>query len=119
VNPGLVARFAVVPLVAVHAGWLLPAAWSELGRVVLVLGVLLALFWLMPPVAADRTRHGHTVLGASLAQLVALLVFVLAIPSLFADGALTVLGLLWLSIPVIAALTIDTVGFTQPTMEDE
>jgi hypothetical protein len=59
------------------------------------------------------------VLGASLAQLVALLVFVLAIPSLFADGALTVLGLLWLSIPVIAALTIDTVGFTQPTMEDE
>lgn len=119
VAPGLVARLAVVPLVAVHAGWLLPAAWSELGRIVLVLGVLLALFWLMPPVAADRTRHGLTVLGASLAQLVALLVFVLAIPSLFADGALTVLGLLWLSIPVIAALTIDTVRFTQPTMEDE
>jgi hypothetical protein len=119
VTPGLVARFAVVPLIAVHAGWLLPAAWSELGRIVVVLGVLLALFWLMPPVAADRTRHGLTVLGASLAQLVALLVFVLAIPSLFADGALTVLGLLWLSIPVIAALTIDTVKFTQPTMEDE
>ena len=118
VNPGLVARLAVVPLIAVHAGWLLPAAWSELGRVVLVAGVLLALFWLMPPVAADRTRHGLNVLGASLAQLVALLVFVLAIPSLFADGALTVLGLLWLSVPVIAALTIDTVKFTQPTMED-
>jgi hypothetical protein len=119
VNPGLVARFAVVPLIAVHAGWLLPAAWSELGRVVVVIGVLLALFWLMPPVAADRTRHGLNVLGASLAQVVALLVFVLAIPSLFADGALTVLGLLWLSIPVVAALTIDTVKFTQPTMEDE
>lgn len=118
VNAGLVARLAVVPLIAVHAGWLLPAAWSELGRVVAVIGVLLALFWLMPPVAADRTRHGLNVLGASLAQLVALLVFVLAIPSLFADGALTVLGLLWLSIPVIAALTIDTVKFTQPTMED-
>jgi len=118
VNPGLVTRFAVVPLIAVHAGWLLPVAWSELGRVVVIIGVLLALFWLMPPVAADRTRHGLNVLGASLAQLVALLVFVLAIPSLFADGALTVLGLLWLSIPVIAALTIDTVKFTQPTMED-
>jgi hypothetical protein len=118
VNAGLVARFAVVPLIAVHAGWLLPAAWSELGRIVLVIGLLLALFWLMPPVAADRTQHGLNVLSASLAQLVALLVFVLAIPSLFADGALTVLGLLWLSIPVIAALTIDTVQFTQPTMED-
>ena len=119
VNPGLVARFAVVPLIAVHAGWLLPAAWSELGRIVVVIGVLAALFWLMPPVATDRTRHGLNVLGASLAQLVALLVFVLAIPSLFEDGALTVLGLLWLSIPVIAALTIDTVESTQPTMEDE
>lgn len=108
VNPGLVSRLALVPLIAVHAGWLLPAAWSELGRIVVVAGVLLALFWLMPPVAADRTRHGMHVLGASLAQLVGLIVFVLAIPSLFADGALTVLGLLWLSIPVTAALTIDT-----------
>lgn len=107
VNAGLVTRLAVVPLIAVHAGWLLPAAWSELGRVVLVVGVLLALFWLMPPVAADRTRHGLNVLGASLAQLVVLAVFVLAIPSLFADGALTVLGLLWLSVPIIAALLID------------
>ncbi|MEO8261261.1 MAG: hypothetical protein ABI566_01715 [Pseudolysinimonas sp.] len=118
INPGLVSRLAVVPLIAVHAGWLLPAVWSELGRVVIVVGVLLALFWLMPPVAADRTRHGLNVLGASLAQLVALLVFVLAIPSLFADGALTVLGLLWLSVPIIAALTIDTVKFTQPAQPD-
>ena len=108
VNPSLVTRLAVVPLIAVHAGWLLPVAWSELGRIVVVVGVLAALFWLMPPVAADRTRHGLNVVGASLAQLVVLVVFVLAIPSLFADGALTVLGLLWLSVPIIAALTIDT-----------
>jgi hypothetical protein len=108
VNPGLVTRLAVVPLIAVHAGWLLPAAWSELGRIVIVVAGLLALFWLMPPVAADRTRHGLNVLGASLAQVVALLVFVLAIPSLFSDGALTVLGLLWLSVPIMAALLIDT-----------
>jgi hypothetical protein len=108
VNPSLVVRLAVVPLIAVHAGWLLPAAWSELGRVVVVIAALAALFWLMPPVAADRTRHGYAVLSASLAQLLVLAVFVLAIPSLFADGALTVLGLLWLSVPIIAALTIDT-----------
>ena len=108
VSPSLVSRLAVVPLIAVHAGWLLPAAWSELGRLVVIVGVLLALFWLMPPVAADRTRHGVHVLGASLAQLAILVVFVLAIPSLFADGAITVLGLLWLSVPIMAALTIDT-----------
>ena len=27
INPSLVTRLAVVPLIAVHAGWLLPAAW--------------------------------------------------------------------------------------------
>jgi hypothetical protein len=108
VNPSLVTRLAVVPLIAVHAGWLLPAAWSGLGRVVIVIAVLIALFWLMPPVAADRTGHAYNVIGASTAQLLALAVFVLAIPSLFQDAALIVLGLLWLSIPIIAALTIDT-----------
>ena len=70
--------------------------------------MLIALFWLMPPVAADRTRHAYNVIGASTAQLLTLVVFVLAIPSLFQDGTLIVLGLLWLSIPIIAALTIDT-----------
>ena len=70
--------------------------------------VLIALFWLMPPVAADRIRHAYDVIGASTAQLLALAVFVLAIPSLFQEGTLVVLGLLWLSIPIIAALTIDT-----------
>jgi hypothetical protein len=106
---GLVARLAAVPLVAVHAGWLLPAAWSGAGRVVVVLAVLLTLFWLMPAPAADTARHSLHVLTASVAALFGLLVFVLAIPSLFDDAALTVLGLLWLSIPVMAALLFDTV----------
>jgi hypothetical protein len=109
IGSGLVGRLAVVPLVAVHAGWLLPAAWSGTGRVGVVIAVLFALFWLMPPVAADRTRHAYDVIRATTAQLLALVVFVLAIPSLFQDGALIVLGLLWLSIPIIAALTIDTI----------
>ena len=108
INPSLVTRLAVVPLIAVHAGWLLPAAWSGIGRIVLVVGVLLALLWLMPPVAADRTRHAYNVVGASTAQVLTLAVFVLAIPSLFQEGTLVVLGLLWLAIPIIAALTIDT-----------
>ena len=104
-----------MPLVAVHAGWLLPAAWTGTGRVGVVIAVLVALFWLMPPVAADRIRHAYDVIGASTAQLLALVVFVLAIPSLFQEGTLVVLGLLWLSIPIIAALTIDTTVARTPT----
>jgi hypothetical protein len=109
VTTGLVTRLVVVPLVAVHAGWLLPAAWSGAGRFVVVGAVLVALFWLAAPAAADAMRHASNVLSASVAQLLTLLVFVLAIPSLFSDAALVVLGLLWLAIPVMAALTIDTV----------
>jgi len=44
-----VLRLAVVPLIAVHAGWLLPVAWSGLGRWLLVLGI----------VAARRARRGR------------------------------------------------------------
>ena len=104
----LAVRLAVVPLVAVHAGWLLPAAWSEFGRVVLVAGVLLALLFFMPKVAADPARHTLDVLTASGAQLLALVVFALAIPSFVDDGSTVVLGLFWLSVAVIAALTIRT-----------
>ncbi len=104
----LAVRLALVPLIAVHAGWLLPAAWSEFGRVILVAGVLLALLFLMPKVAPDPARHTLDVLTASGAQLLALVVFALAIPSFVDDGSTVVLGLFWLSVAVIAALTIRT-----------
>jgi hypothetical protein len=112
----LLVRLAVVPLVAVHAGWLLPAAWSDLGRVVLVVGVLLALLFFLPkptvdPAAdptADPARHTLDVLTASGAQLLVLVVFALAIPSFVDDASTVVLGLFWLSVAVIAALTIRT-----------
>lgn len=103
---GLVVRLAVVPLVAVHAGWLLPAAWSELGRLVLVVGVVVGLLFLLPRAAADPDRRGRDVLAASAGQLLALVVFVLALPSLLDDPQLVVLGLFWLSVAVIAALTV-------------
>ena len=104
--PLLVVRFAVVPIVAVHAGWLLPAAWSETGRIVLVIGVLLAVLWLLPPLADDRDRHAVDVLAASGGQVLALVVFTLALPSSLDDSQLVVLGLFWLSVAVIAALTV-------------
>ena len=110
----LVVRLAVVPLVAVHAGWLLPAAWSELGRLVLVVGVVLALLFLLPELAGDRDRHALDLLTASGTQLLALVVFVLALPSFLDDPQLVVLGLFWLSIAVIAALAVRTVGDEDP-----
>lgn len=106
---GLIVRLAVVPLVAVHAGWLLPAAWSEAGRVVLVVAVILAILVLLPPPDPDRSRHALVVLGASAAQLLTLVVFLLALPSFFDDPSLVVLGLFWLSIAVIVASTVRTV----------
>jgi hypothetical protein len=103
---GLVVRLAVVPLVAVHAGWLLPAAWSELGRLVLVVGVVVGLLFLLPRAAADPDRRGREVLASSAGQLLVLVLFVLALPSLLDDPQLVVLGLFWLSVAVIAALTV-------------
>jgi hypothetical protein len=113
-GPGLVVRLAVVPLVAVHAGWLLPAAWSDLGRIVLVVGVVLALLFLLPELSADRDRHALDLLTASAGQVLALAVFVLALPSFLDDPQLVVLGLFWLAVTVIAALTVRTVGEDEP-----
>lgn len=107
---GLVVRLAVVPIVAVHAGWLLPAAWSEAGRVVFVVGVVLAVLLFLPPLAADRGRHAADVLAASGGQVLALAIFALAIPSFLDDPQIVVLGLFWLAVAVIAALTVRTVS---------
>src|SRR5690606_8901205 len=101
-------RLAGVPIVAVHAGWLLPAAWSSIGPILRVAGVVLATLVLLPPVPAGRRRHTRTVLGAAAGQLLALAIVVLAIPSFVDDPAVVVLGLFWLSVTVIAALTIET-----------
>jgi len=103
---GLVVRLALVPLVAVHAGWLLPAAWTELGRVVFVVGVLLAVLFFLPRLAEDRDRHALDVLVASGGQALALVVFALAIPSFLDEPQVVVLGLFWLAVAVIAALTV-------------
>jgi hypothetical protein len=103
---GLVVRFAVVPIVAVHAGWLLPAVWSDSGRFLLVAGVLVAVLFLLPRLAEDRDQHALDVLGASGGQVLALAVFALALPSFLNDSQLVVLGLFWLSVAIIVALTV-------------
>lgn len=114
-GPGLIVRLAVVPLVAVHAGWLLPAAWSGLGRVVLVVGVVLALLLFLPKPPDDARRRAAVVVGASGAQLLALVVFLLALPSFLDDPSIVVLGLFWLTVAVVAGLVVRT----QPGTDDE
>jgi hypothetical protein len=111
---GLVMRLAVVPLVAVHAGWLLPAAWTAQGRVVFVVGVLLAVLVLLPRLAEDRDRNALDLLVASGGQTLALVVFALAIPSFLDDPQLVVLGLFWLAVAVIAALTVRVADEGEP-----
>ncbi len=113
VRPGLasaalILRLAVVPVVAVHAGWLLPVAWSGAGRWLLVLGILAALLLFLPAPDADPARRGIDLLAASAAQLLAITVTALAIPSLYDDGQFVVLGLLWLSVTVVISLVVET-----------
>lgn len=111
---GLVVRLAIVPLVAVHAGWLLPAAWSGIGRIVLVVGVVLALLVFLPAPERDPDRHALGVLTTSAGQVLALAVFFLALPSFVDGSSLVVLGLFWLGVAVIAGLVVRT----QPGSDD-
>jgi len=104
----LVLRLAIVPFIAVHAGWLLPVAWSDLGRWLLVLGIIASLVLFLPTPDADPARRGIGLLAASGAQLLAITVAALAIPSLYEDGTLVVLGLLWLAVTVVVSLVVET-----------
>jgi hypothetical protein len=113
VRPGLassalILRLAIVPLIAVHAGWLLPVAWSGVGRWLLVLGILAALLLFLPPPSSDPAQRGIGLLGASAAQLLAITLTAIAIPSLYDDGQFVVLGLLWLSVTVVISLVVET-----------
>jgi hypothetical protein len=107
-SPAFILRLAVVPVIAVHAGWLLPVAWSGVGRWLLVLGIVAALLLFLPPPHADPARRGIDLLAASAAQLLAITITALAIPSLYDDGQFVVLGLLWLSVTVVISLVVET-----------
>ncbi len=116
-RPSLIARFAAVPVIAVHAGWLLPAIWTEFGIVVAVIVALVTLLLLQPPAARDNATHTVRVLTSSASQLLAFGVAMVAAPSLLDDPGLIVLGLVWLSVVVVAALCFETVA-REPREQD-
>lgn len=108
-RPSLIARFAAVPLIAVHAGWLLPAVWTQFGLAVGVVIALVTLLLLQPPAARDNATHTVRMMTSSASQLLAFGVAMVAAPSLLDDPGLIVLGLVWLSVVVVAALCFETV----------
>jgi hypothetical protein len=118
VAPSVIVRLSVVPVLALHAGPLLPAAWTGFGRVVIVLAVLAALLLFMPKVAADPRRHALDVVRASWLQLLVLVVYALAQPSLFEDATQSTLGVLWLSVTAMAALSFDTARADTASLRD-
>ncbi|WP_427016596.1 hypothetical protein ACQCSX_17975 [Pseudarthrobacter sp. P1] len=115
IDSNVVLGLAVVPLVVIHAGMLLPAAWSGAARFLMVALALASLLLFMPPVAADPHRRSLDLLKASGALLLGLTVYVLALSWFqFTDESFTTLGTLWLSVTVIAALTFRSVPVEQP-----
>jgi hypothetical protein len=109
VRPALVVRLAVVPIVAVHAGWLLPAVWTQFGLALTVVVIVVTLVLLQPVPDEDDRVHGRRVLTGAGTQLLALGVALVAAPSLLDDASLVVLGLIWLTVVVVAALCFETV----------
>lgn len=109
VRPSVVVRLAVVPIVAVHAGWLLPAIWSQLGLAIAVISLVVAFLLLQPPAPRDNRAHSAALLTRGTLQLFGVCVAILAAPALLHDPSLIVLGLVWLSVVVVAALCFETV----------
>jgi hypothetical protein len=110
IRPSLVVRFAVVPLIAVHAGWLLPAVWSQFGLIIGAVLLVLGLLFLQRPPARDNATHSARSLVNATTQLFGFGIALLAAPSLLDDPSLIVLGLVWLSVVVVAAMCIETVA---------
>ena len=119
IAPGAIVRISVVPVVAVHAGLLLPAIVSDLGRVVVVIAAVLSILLFMPPVSADARRHSLDLLASSGKQLLAIATFVVALPSILGGENQWGLGLLWLAIPTMAALMITTKPRSPAASESE
>ncbi|MFE6257192.1 hypothetical protein [Agromyces sp. NPDC057865] len=103
----VVARLAVVPLVVVHAGLLLPAVLDWSARYVLIVGAVLSLLLFLPKVAADPRRRALDLIGASSAVLLSFVVAVMALPSTFKAETWGVTGTLWLPITVITGLVLE------------
>lgn len=122
VGGDVVVRLAVIPLIAVHAGWLLPAAWTPLGLALGALLIVAAALFAAPVAQAPGSARTRQSLGTASTRLATLSIAVLAAPSLLDDPSLIVLGLIWLSIVISAALCFTTTTSTgtpsvRPTVE--
>lgn len=99
-------RLAVIPVITLHAGELLPALWSDaLDRPAVVAAAVVALLLLAPARTGDARRDGRALLAASGLQLALLATYAFA--TLFDSDSgdlFTVIAVIWLAVPVSAVL---------------
>jgi len=115
----VIVSLAVVPLVVLHAGLLLPAVWSGAAAPFVVIAGISALTLFRPRVAADPTRRAWDLLRASGALTLTFAIYALA-PAFFQFNgeSFALSGNLWLSVTVIAALTVKSVASDTTGMAD-
>jgi hypothetical protein len=105
VEPAMLVRLAVIPVVAVHAGELLPAVWSDaLDRGVVVALSLLAFLLLSPRPVTDARRTARSLVAASALQVAILGTFATSIVLDYDAEVFTVVAVIWLAVPVSAVL---------------
>ena len=107
-------RLTIVPFVAINAVVALPdVIETGFAPLLLLLGVVAAFAFFMPPVAASRWRHSVVVLGASAAGLFAVVIAILSLSSSGLLEGTATSALLYLAVPMIAALCVRQSGADQ------
>jgi hypothetical protein len=105
VETAMLLRLAVIPVVAIHAGEILPAVWADaLSRPFVIALSLGAFLFLSPQRTADARRSTRSLVAASALQLAILGTFATSIVVDYNAEVFTVVAVIWLAIPVSAVL---------------
>ena len=117
---GMLLRLAVIPVVAIHAGELLPAVWSDaLDRPLVVVLSLVAFLFLSPAPVADARTTARRLVAASALQLAILGTFATTIVLDYDAEMFTVVAVIWLAVPVSAVLVCRVVPTALPSAPGE
>jgi hypothetical protein len=105
IERAMLVRLAVIPVVAIHAGELLPAVWSDaLSRPLVIMLSLLAFLFLSPAPSTDARQTARALVAASALQVAILGTFATTIVLEYNAEVFTVVAVIWLAVPVSAML---------------
>lgn len=105
IERAMLVRLAVIPVVAIHAGELLPAVWSDaLSRPLVIVLSLLAFLVLSPAPTSEAHTNARTLVAASALQVAILGTFATTIVLDYNAEVFTVVAVIWLAVPVSAVL---------------